>query len=273
MGKRLRAGRPESIDTLILVPHQEQVAVFPGQQPQDHMLNFGGVLGFVHAQVLPARPQPGQQIRAAPQDAQGIDHLVVVVHPLMLPHGLAIGAVEGREIAALYLQLIQFPVGKHLVFGIGDGGGQALDGAFGGKLPALGPEQFGQQGAFAVFFQQRKGGAAVFLLIQPDDPAAHPVDGAELQPGSFFGAEERGVPLPHIPRRRHGIGHGKDRSGGDAAHMEQIAQAADQHGGLAAAGHRQQQYRAVHRLHRGLLLRIQAQCIAGFELGKIRDIL
>ena len=269
MGERPRAGGPESVDALVLVPHQEQVAVFPGQHPQDRVLDLGCILGLVHTEPAPAAPQPGQQVGAAAQNLQRIDHLIVVVHEPPLPHGAAVSPVERRKVAALHLYLTQFFVGEHLIFGVGNGGGQPLDGALTGKLALLRPEQLGQQRVFAPLLQQGESCAAVLLLIEADDPAAHPIDGAEGQPRRFRLTKKSGVPPAHIRRCRHRVGHGQDFPGGHAPPMKQIAQPGHQDGGLAAAGHRQQQHRALHRLYRRLLLGVQLQGIVGFELGKL----
>ena len=48
-GRRLR--RPEAVDALVLVAHEKEVLPLPRQQAQDRVLDPGGVLGLVHAEV------------------------------------------------------------------------------------------------------------------------------------------------------------------------------------------------------------------------------
>ena len=116
--------------------------------------------------------------------------------------------------------------------------------------------------------QQIEGLLAHQLFAPADDGGAHPIDGAEGQLFRQLRAEEGGEALAHIPGGGDGVGHGEDAPGVHPQPQHQVADAAHQHGGLAAAGHRQQQHRPVHGLDGGLLLGIQTEAVGLFELGE-----
>ena len=274
LGESLGIGRTEAVDTLVLVSHHEQIPALASQQADDGVLDFRGVLGLIHAVIPVPVPNRPQNLRILPENLEGIDHLVVVIHQLSVPQGLAVGLIEGREVQALHLNFRQLLPLEHLVLHIGDGGLEALYGALRGKLIGLVPVEFPQQSALlAAVLQQAEGGAAHDPLIIADYPAAHAVDGAEAQPLCRLLAEAGGKPPLHIPGGRHGIGHGEDALRLDAPHVAHVAQPGHQDGGFAAARHCQQQHRPLRLLHRSLLLRVQTDGKLCFELGKVHCLL
>ena len=149
--------------------------------------------------------------------------------------------------------LFQILAGDHAVFHIGNGGLYRLDGALRGKFPALPPADLSDDGRLASdILQQLEGLAALGTLIGPNDSAAHSVDGAKLQPVGQRLAEEGGEAPGHIPGGGDGVGHGEDVFRRHAL-GDEVANAGDQHRGLAAARHCQQQHRSGEGLD-GLLL-------------------
>ena len=94
--QHIRAGGAEAVDALVLVADEKQVPACTGQQRDDCMLDARGILPRPRRSSDSA---PG--IRAGspdpPQDAQGIDHLVVIVHLPGIAQRLLIGAVERGE--------------------------------------------------------------------------------------------------------------------------------------------------------------------------------
>lgn len=70
----------------------------------------------------------------------------------------------------------------------------------------------------------------------------------------------------HIPGSCHGVGHGEDTLRGDAFTVEHVPQPGDQHGGLAAPRHSQQQDRAIRLADGLLLLPVQPDWVLTFEL-------
>ena len=51
IGECLRPCRTEAVDALILIAHHKQISTLRSQQANNGMLNFGGVLGFVHVKI------------------------------------------------------------------------------------------------------------------------------------------------------------------------------------------------------------------------------
>ena len=259
-GQRLRIGRAEAVNTLIFIADQKQIAVLPGQQPDDGMLDFRGVLRLVDAEIAVLRLYGAQYLGVLPQDAQRIDHLVVVIHLLPRAQRFVVSREKGRKINSFDLDLSQCVALQHLVFGIGQRSLQGFDRAFGGKFAALGAVQLSdERGFLTAVFQQPERRAPEHALVPADDAAAHAVDRAEGELSGFLRAEQRSVPCLHIARRRDRIGHGQNAFRRDAAHMAHITQPRDQCGGFAAARHGKQQHRPVDCLYRHLLLRVQLQ--------------
>ena len=81
----VRIGGAEAVNALVLVPYHEKVPGFPGQKMDDGVLDPGGILGFIHADVRKCVLKIGQDIRMDLQNSLGIHHLVVIVHPPLLP--------------------------------------------------------------------------------------------------------------------------------------------------------------------------------------------
>ena len=113
--------------------------------------------------------------------------------------------------------------------------------------------------------------AVVHTAVQRDNARCHAVYRAEFQlPGQCI-PKPRGETGTHFPRGGHGVGHCQNRLRWDAADQRHVSQPGNQHRGLAAARHGQQQHRAVHSLHRRPLLRVQrrhmGRCKFGFVHG------
>ena len=129
LGESLRVGGPKTVDALVLVAHQKEVAVLSRQQSENRVLDFGGVLGLVHTEVGVAAAELLQKLRELAQNPVGIDHLVVVVHELVGAQQAAVLLVDGRKLHPFHLYLFQVLARDHAVFYIGDGGLHRLDGA------------------------------------------------------------------------------------------------------------------------------------------------
>ena len=75
----------------------------------DGVLDPGGVLGFVHADIRIRILKMGQDIRTDLQDFLGIHHLVIIVHPPLLPQHLVVPAVQLRKLVEPRVQLANRP--------------------------------------------------------------------------------------------------------------------------------------------------------------------
>lgn len=84
-----------------------------------------------------------------------------------------------------------------------------------------------------------------------------------------FAAEPRREPGAHLLRGGDGVGHCQDGFRRNTADLGHIAQPGDEHGSFAAARHRQQQHRAVDRLHRRALLVVQGRQMGRFKYSLV----
>ena len=134
--QRPGAGRPESVDTLVLIPHHEQIVILPCQTPDDGMLDHGGVLGFVHTQIGVLVLKILQRLGTFTQNRIRIYHLIVIIHQSPAPKLSAVGAVDLRYfIIPLRLQPADFLLPEHAVLDIGDEGSDIFQIALRGVVP------------------------------------------------------------------------------------------------------------------------------------------
>ena len=264
--QHIRTGGAEAIDALILVTDEKQVPACTGQQRDDRMLDARGILCLVHAEVVIARLKFVQDLRDLPQDAQGIDHLVVIVHLPGIAQRLLIGAVERGEAVQLLPQQVQLLLAQHLIFYIGDERAGLLELGV-RRVLALAPEiQHAQQGGLLCLArEQGKGGPSHPLLIGADDARRDAVDRAKLHPAAELLTEQGREAASHVAGGRDGIGHGEDLLRADVAALHEIAQPRHEYGRLAAAGDGQQQDGPLDRSDGCLLLRIKLQTMRAEE--------
>ena len=83
------------------------------------------------------------------------------------------------------------------------------------------------------------------------------MEGAEPRHALDHLADDLADAVLHLARRLVGEGDGEDFAGPGAAEAEDVGDAHGEHAGLAGAGAGQHQHRAVERLHRLALLRIE----------------
>ena len=263
----LGAGGPEAVDALIFVSHQEQIS--GGKEVDDGVLDPGGVLGLVHAQVRPPPAQQVQDIRAAAQNGEGVDHLVVIVHEGAGAEGLVVGPVEGGEVVYGLSQIFDALSVEHLVFRVSDGALNGFDIAVRGEILGDVPVELADQaGALPLVTEKVKGLAAPALLVEADDPGADTVDGAKLQPPGQLLSEDGGKALLHVPGGGDGVGHGEDIFRRHAPAQNEVSQPQHQDGGFAAAGNGQQKDRPLRGAEGGELLVRQGGGVFGFKSVK-----
>ena len=120
--QRLRKSGAERVDALVLVPDHEKVFLPGGEQADDLMLDFGGVLCLIHTEITILLLKAVQNIRKPPQEREGVDHLVVIVHQAQAAKLRLIAAVELRKIGDGPLARFNLHLREHHVFDEGDGG-------------------------------------------------------------------------------------------------------------------------------------------------------
>ncbi len=254
----LGPGRPEAVDALVLVPHHKIVPVGPGQQGQDGVLDLGGVLGLVQAEVAAALLVVGQDVRLPAEDPEGEDHLVIKVHEPAPAQVVLVLEIDRGEVHALHAVGVDLGFGEYHVLAVGDVGPGVPDlllGGIGGPGPGQQVPHHGIELALVVRQGERL--RALPAGVEAEDGGAQAVDGPEGQlPGK--GLPKEGLEaLLHVPGGRDRIGDGEELPGRDALAVQKIAQPGHQNGGLAAPRHRQQQHRPLSLTHGGHLLFVQ----------------
>ena len=132
----LGPGGAEAIDALVLVAHHEDVVAGGCQQPEDGMLDFGGVLGLIYTEVGIPRPKALQNVGVLAEDTQSKDHLVVVVHQAAAAQKVLVTLVDGGKVHAVHLVLLDFLLSEHLVFAVCNVGTGLFDLKLTGKVDA-----------------------------------------------------------------------------------------------------------------------------------------
>ncbi len=160
--QRLRIGRAEAVDALILVADHEEVPAFLRQQLDNRVLHAGRVLRLVDAEIGVARLKLRQNFRLLSEDRQRVGHLVVVVHLPRLAQRGAVARVKLRKARQAEVLRGDFIRAQHHVFTIGNRRAHLADGAVGGIFAVQrlidAPDERGQ---LARVFLQRKRRAAL----------------------------------------------------------------------------------------------------------------
>ena len=257
--QRLRISGAKTVNALILVAHHKQVAAVRCQQPNDLMLDFRGILRLIHMKITIFLLPCLQKLRLGSQDLQAVDHLIIVIHQPVIQKQLTVGIKQLEKLLTV-LQLLDLFVGKHRVFTVSNAGFALLQIAVGGKAP-IGPfPRFPHQPRAVRFVTDKlKSLSTGHLFKLPDDPGAHPVDGAKFQSRSVFFPKSFGKSAAQIGCRRHRIGHRQNRLGRHLTAIEQIPDPRQQRGGFTAAGDSQQQHRPFGLADGSLLLLVQPQ--------------
>ncbi len=136
----------------------------------------------------------------------------------------------------------------------------------GERCPGAGKQVADDALDLPLIVQQGESVRALLPGVVLDDHRAQAVDGAEGQLVRVLLAKEAGEPGLHIPRGRYSIGHGEDALRADALAVEHVPQPGDQHRGLAAPRHSQQQDGPLRLTDGLLLLPVQPDGILTFEL-------
>ena len=172
------------------------------------MLNFGGILRFIHAKIFIPLLEIRQHRRRGPQNLQRKHHLVVVVHlPGPFQRGL-VTAVQLRQAGQVGFQSINFLVGQRHVFNVGDGRAQLFQRALGGKLPVhLLPDVGQHPGDVALVGQQFRLAAAVDPAVILQNHRRKPVNGAEGHLPGQLRPKTGGKAAAHLVGGGHCVGH------------------------------------------------------------------
>ena len=274
--ERLRICRTESVDALILIADHEQVSI-SRKELQDPVLDFRRILCLIHTQIPVSGLVLGKKLRAAHQNIQRIDHLIVVIHPPLPLHFFAVALIDFcKRIAGFLLQLLQLLSGKLHILDIADPAPKLrrlrLRGKASRSVNVKIPEKLQN---LTLVRLQRKRLLPDSASIICDHTGADPVDGPELKSARRIGklrAEHPFKPPSHVLRRRHGIGYGQDLLRQNAKAEEHISKPCHQNGCLSGSRNSKNKDRTVHCLNGPVLLICQLQRIFLFIFFKRHEI-
>ena len=256
-----------AVDRLVVVADAADVLVTLCEQAQPEILRHVGVLVLVDEDEAEAPMIVGQHFRLVLEDRQVVQQQVAEVAGVERAQAFLVGLVEFHRAPAREIP------------------GLARRNAFRGQaavLPALDDRQHGPRRPFLLVDvlgpQQLLDQADLVVGIEdgevaletdgfrvaPQDTRGDGMEGAE-PPALHRGAvEQRRNAVLHLARRLVGEGHSEDLAGrARLAGDQQVGEARGQYPGLAGAGAGQHQHRAVERLDRLALARVE-----GVQIGR-----
>ena len=256
--KRIGIGRAEAVDALILVADHEEVFGPGREEGDDGVLDLRGVLGLIDTDVRVLPLEMLAQPREALQHGIGIDHLVVVIHELMLPELSIVRLIDPKKLDLRVLfECPDLFLTQHTVLDEGDECTDILQITLRrvAVLDAL--IDTGEHRGDALFIgEQRKRGSTALPAAVLDHAGTDAVDGAELEAPGHLRSEAACEALRHILRRRYRIGHRQDPLRCDALTENHVAEPCHEHGRFTGARHREKKHRALDGLYGALLLLI-----------------
>ena len=237
----LRIGGAETIDTLILVSHHKKIFGFRRQQCDDRMLDFRCILGFIHTNVWIFLLKIREQFWDFPKHVIRIDHLIIVIHKLLLPKLPAVLFIDGRQMdLRFFLQLLNFRLVQHPVFYVGNQRPDIFQIPFCRIDPLRLLVNTRQHGRNPLFIREkRKCRSACLPAIVLNHPGTDTVNGPKFQPLRHLLSEFRCKPVRHVLRRRHRISDRQNITRIYPSAVNHIAQPRHQHRRLARPRHRQ----------------------------------
>ena len=256
--KRIGIGCAEAVDALILVADHEEVFGPGREEGDDGVLDLRGVLGLIDTDVRVLLLEMLEEPREALQHGIGIDHLVVIIHELMLPELRIVRLIDPEKLDLRVLfERPDLLLAQHTVLDEGDEGTDILQVTL-GRIAVLDPlVDAGEHRRDALFIgEERKRRATALPAAVLDHAGADAVDGAELEAPGHLRPETVCEALRHVLRRGDGIGHRQDPFRRDALTENHITEPRHEHSRLPGARHRQKEHRTLDGLHGALLLLI-----------------
>ena len=242
-------GAAEAVDALILVAHEEQVAARACQLVADALLDGRGVLRLVDLDVVVGFAVALQQRRHDGERAVCEREQVIKVHH----------ATFALEAAIVFVQLLEVEVIVGACAALGrlqcvadavEAGQRRLQRILVYEAVDLLSEQSAHhRGAVLTQLEHLAAGHAA---VGAEDVQAQRVDRGKARLGQLW--KQVGEAAIHVQLTLLAEGQGEYARIGHAEHAHQAGGAADDDGGLAAAGRCDQQAGAVGLLHRGALL-------------------
>ena len=249
-------GASEFVDGLVVVAHHAEIFVGAGQQADQFELGTVGILIFVYHDVAETSLIHLQHFVVGMEKLHGQHEQIVKIQCIVFSEKSLILLVGHADLffseadAVVFLAILQGS--DQLVFCSGNiGKDLALPEVFGVDLEGL--ADLFHQGLLIVRVVNGKSGLVSHQVdVAAQDPDAHGVESGD--PDALGAAAQDLVhALPHLSGRLVGECDGEDIPGIHFALVDQICDAVGDDAGLAAAGARQDQDRALG-LEAGLLL-------------------
>ena len=252
-------GAAPAVDRLVVVADAADVVVGAGEEAEPEVLGDVGVLVLVDEDVAEPALVLGEDVGVGLQDGDGVQEEVAEVAGVERAQAVLVGGVE---------------LAAAVVEGGGFRGGDALGGE-GAVLPAV--DQAGEEAGRPALLVDRLGQddlaqeaelvvgvedgevrlQADELGVAAEDAHGERVEGAEPGHPLDDAADEVADAGLHLAGGLVGEGDGEDLVGAGAAGVEEVRDAGGQRLGLAGAGAGEHEDRAVERLHRGALGRVE----------------
>ena len=231
--------RPEPVNTLIFIPHHEQISAFCRQQIHHIMLYLRSVLCFIHTEILIFLPEIRKHLRILFENPQRIDHLIIIIYHLHLSEFRIIRPENLRELFHFRIHIADLFRCQTHIFRVSDLQLCFFDIVFRSIL----------SGHFQKGLLNRGGSFFIchlkWCLLRPVCKILqyflrNSVNRTEFQSLCIFLTEYFSKSSAHILGGSHSISYGQNGFGPDPQTIDHISQSADQHGSLTAAGYRKQ---------------------------------
>ena len=269
-------GAAPTVDGLVFVADDADVARGAGKQLHQLVLRAVGVLVLVDEQVLVAAIVSFADLGDGLEQAHGLQQKIVEVQRVGLQQFLAIDLEDVRDLLFLWIggskkiflridhvalcprDAAEGDAWLELLVVVAEALERGLDDGLLVHFVVDG-EGAGEAGARAA----TGGGDAQGLDVAAQDAHAEAVEGGEQGFGQRARAEESVDSLGHLGGGLVGEGDGEDGVGADAALLDEVGDAVSDDARLAGAGAGEQQHGAVDGLNAFLLLRIHVVEKAG----------
>ena len=231
--------RPEPVNTLIFIPHHEQISAFCRQQIHHIMLYLRSVLCLIHTEILIFLPEIRKHLRILFENPQSIDHLIIIIYHLHLSEFRIIRPENLRELFHFRIHIADLFRCQTHIFRVSDLQLCFFDIVFRSILSGHFPKGLLNRGG-SFFICHLK-----WCLLRPVCKILqyflrNSVNRTEFQSLCIFLPEYFGKSSAHILGGRHSISYGQNGFRPDPQTIDHISQSADQHGSLTAAGYRKQ---------------------------------
>ncbi len=261
----------ETVDRLVVVADDRDVAVLGREQVDERVLRAVGVLVLVDEHVTEAIAPLGQRLLVGPVQLDQLHDQVVEVEAPRAPQHLLVGVVDAPKdlVAVASVRDVLGP--PQLALGLGDRLAEGWDRVALGVEPQLIEDAFESRARVVLVEDDKARRDAHPLRLAAQDAHRGPVEGADPHLLRLF-ADEHLDPRAHLPGSLVGERHREQAVRPDSPRGDQVGDPRGQDTRLSAACTREDQERSVAVRDGFLLGRIEVgeQCVDARLLGRFR---